>query len=301
VRRLLRDGHDVGLLVGPSHDPWRLADVARQVSWLEASLDAGTGLDAMVANFRPQWIFHLAAHGAYSWQRDSAAILKTNVLGTANLVDACLRVGVEAFINTGSSSEYGSKNHAAREDEPLEPDSPYAVGKAAATWYCSQAARATGAPLVTLRLYSVYGPYEEPRRFIPQLVARGLEGSLPPLASPATARDFVYIDDVCDAFLRVARAVEVPGAIYNVGTGVQTTLRQAVELATRVLPIEIEPDWQSMPDRSWDTSTWLADTTRLRERFGWSPPTDLELGLRLTADWMRERPDLKDRYRAASS
>ncbi len=301
VRRLLLDGHDVGLLVGPSRDPWRLADLSEQVRWLEASLESGSGLDAMVADFRPQWVFHLAARGAYSWQRDQATILRTNVLGTANLVDACLGAGFEAFVNTGSSSEYGSKDHAAREDEPLEPDSPYAVGKAAATWYCSQAARSSGAPMVTLRLYSVYGPYEEPRRFIPQLVARGLEGRLPPLASPATARDFVYIDDVCDAFLKVVGAIDVPGAIYNVGTGVQTTLRQAVELARRVLPIEIEPDWGSMSDRSWDTSIWLADNTRLRERFGWSPPTDLEHGLRLTADWMRDRPDLKERYRAASS
>jgi UDP-glucose 4-epimerase len=300
VRRLLRDGHELGLLVGPSHDPWRLDDISGQLRWLDANLETGTGLREMAANFRPQWIFHLAAHGAYSWQRDQAAILSTNVLGTSNLVEACLGAGFEAFVNTGSSSEYGSKDHAAREDELLEPDSPYAVGKAAATWYCVQSARATGANIVTLRLYSVYGPFEEPRRFIPQLVARGLEGKLPPLANPATARDFVYVDDVCEAFLKVAGAVD-PGAIYNVGTGVQTTLAQAVELARRVLRIETEPDWRSMPDRSWDTSTWFADTSRLQRRFAWTPPTDLERGLTKTADWLRGRHDLKERYRAASS
>jgi dolichol-phosphate mannosyltransferase len=255
----------------------------------------------MLAGFRPHWIFHLAAHGAYSWQRDQEAILRTNVLGTANLLEACLSVGFEVFVNTGSSSEYGSKDHAAREDEPLEPDSPYAVGKAAATMYCWQSARATGAPIVTLRLYSVYGPYEEPRRFIPQLVARGLEGNLPPLANPATARDFVYVDDVCEAYLRVAAGAIVSGAIYNVGTGVQTNLGQAVEMARRVLKVDQEPSWRSMPDRSWDTSTWLADTSKLRENIGWSPPTGLESGLTRTADWMRGRPDLKERYRAASS
>jgi nucleoside-diphosphate-sugar epimerase len=301
VRRLLLDGHELGLLVGPSHDPWRLAEVSGQVRWLDANLESGASLSAMLADFRPHWIFHLAAHGAYSWQRDQAAILSTNVLGTANLLEACLGVGFEVFVNTGSSSEYGSKDHAAHEDEPLEPDSPYAVGKAAATMYCWQSARATGAPIVTLRLYSVYGPYEEPRRFIPQLVARGLEGRLPPLANPATARDFVYVDDVCDAYLRVAASRIVSGAIYNVGTGVQTTLSQAVELARRVLQIEVEPSWRSMPDRSWDTSTWLADTSRLRTHVGWSPPTALESGLARTADWMRGRPDLNERYRAASS
>jgi dolichol-phosphate mannosyltransferase len=132
-------------------------------------------------------------------------------------------------------------------------------------------------------------------------VARGLEGNLPPLANPATARDFVYVDDVCEAYLRVAAGAIVSGAIYNVGTGVQTNLGQAVEMARRVLKVDQEPSWRSMPDRSWDTSTWLADTSKLRENIGWSPPTGLESGLTRTADWMRGRPDLKERYRAASS
>ena len=301
VRRLLEGGHQVALLARTSHDPWRLADISGQVQWIEAGLEEKTGLDAMLADFRPQWVFHLAAHGAYSWQRDPISILKTNVMGTANLLDACLEVGFEAFVNTGSSSEYGFKDHPPREDESLEPNSPYAVAKAAATLYCVQAARASGAPITTLRLYSVYGPWEEPRRFIPQLVARGLDGRLPPLASPDTARDYVYVSDVCDAYLRAARNVVEPGAIYNVGTGVQTTLRQAVEQARRVLGIAIEPVWRSMPDRGWDTGTWVADSSRLQDRLGWRPAIDLAQGLRLTSDWLAGNPTLKDRYLAASS
>lgn len=301
VRRLLQDGHVVGLLVRQGHDPWRLADLPDRVQWIQANLEEGTGLRAVVAEFRPQWVFHLAAHGAYSWQSDPVSILKTNVLGTANLLDACLATGFEAFVNTGSSSEYGFKDHPPREDEPLEPMSAYAVAKAAATLYCAQAARASDAPVATLRLYSVYGPWEEPKRFIPQLVARGLEGVLPPLASPETARDYVYISDVCDAYIRAARTKHEPGSIYNVGTGVQTTLRQAVEHARRVLGIAVEPRWGSMPDRGWDTTIWVADSSRLKERLGWGSAIDLDQGLRLTADWLADSPFLKTRYLAASS
>jgi nucleoside-diphosphate-sugar epimerase len=301
VRRLLQDGHVVGLLVRKGHDPWRLADVSGRVQWIEANLEEGTGLRTVVTEFRPQWVFHLAAHGAYSWQSDRASILKVNVLGTANLLDACLAIGFEAFVNTGSSSEYGFKDHPPREDEPLAPTSAYAVAKAAATMYCAQAARASDAPVVTLRLYSVYGPWEEPKRFIPQLVARGLEGLLPPLANPETARDYVYISDVCDAYVRAARTKLEPGSIYNVGTGVQTTLRQAVEHARRVLGIAVEPRWGSMPDRGWDTAIWVADSSRLRERLGWRSEIDLDHGLQLTADWLAASPFLKTRYLAASS
>jgi len=301
VRRLLEDGHEVALLVREGHDAWRLADMAERVRWIEAGLEDGSRLRALLADFRPHWVFHLAAHGAYSWQRDPVAILRTNVVGTANLLESCLVAGFEAFVNAGSSSEYGIKEHPPREDEAIAPNSPYAVAKAAATLYCSQAARASGAPISTLRLYSVYGPWEEPRRFISQLVARGLEGRLPALASPETARDYVFVDDVCDAFLAVARSATEPGAVYNVGTGVQTTLRQAVDIARVLLRIEVEPGWGSMPDRSWDTTTWVADVSRLRELVGWQASIDLEQGLRLTSEWLRNHPELKERYRAASS
>ncbi|MGI0130579.1 MAG: NAD-dependent epimerase/dehydratase family protein, partial [Thermoplasmata archaeon] len=289
------------LLVREGHDPWRLVEVSGHVRWISANLESRDLVAAAVAEFRPQWVFHLAAHGAYSWQRDPQSILKTNVLGTANLLDACLKSGFEAFVNTGSSSEYGFKDHAPREDESLHPSSSYAVSKAAATLYCSQAARAANAPVTTVRLYSVYGPWEEPQRFIPQLVARGLEGRLPPLASPDTARDYIYVSDVCAAYLNVARAAVEPGSVYNVGTGVQTTLRKAVEMARQGLGIAAEPRWQSMPDRSWDTSTWVSDSSLIKEASGWSPRVAFEQGLRLTADWLRENPDLQERYRAASS
>src|SRR5207249_3588655 len=202
--------------------------VEDRFTWLQADLDDRRQLRRTLSELRPQWVFHLAAHGAYSWQVDALAIMRTNVMGTASLVEACLEVGFEAFVNTGSSSEYGPKDHPPKEDEALVPNSRYAVAKAAATMYCTQAAIAAGAPITTLRLYSVYGPWEDPRRFVPQLVAQGLTGRLPPLASPDTARDYVYVDDVSDACLAAARGGSRPGAVYNLGTGVQTTLRQAV-------------------------------------------------------------------------
>jgi len=301
VRRLLHERHLVGVVVREGDDPWRLADVSGQVRWISANIESRDLVAAAVAEFRPQWIFHLAAYGAYSWQSDPHSILRTNVLGTANLLEACMKSGFEAFVNTGSSSEYGFKDHAPREDEALEPNSTYAVAKAAATLYCSQAARARNLPVATVRLYSVYGPWEEPQRFIPQLIARGLEGRMPPLASPDTARDYIYVTDVCDAYLSLARSVIDPGSVFNLGTGVQTTLRQAVEAARRVLGIAIEPTWMSMPDRGWDTSTWVADSSLIKERIGWGPNVDLKHGLRLTADWLRSSPGLNDRYRAASS
>src|SRR5437588_1238611 len=162
VRRLVAEGHRPSLLVRPGQDRWRLAGVEDRVTWCEAELDDPGSVGRLVAGVAPEWVFHLAAHGAYSWQNDPLAILRANVMGTACLVEACLAAGFEAFVNTGSSSEYGLKDHPPSEDEAPAPNSRYAVGKAAATLYCTQAAMAAGAPITTLRLYSVYGPWEDP-------------------------------------------------------------------------------------------------------------------------------------------
>ncbi len=153
ARRLLREGHETHLLVRPGYNGWRLEDVRQDVRLHEVDFGDAPALDKVVGAIRPDWIFHLAAHGAYSWQNDLAQIVQTNFIGTINLVEACLKTGCAAFVNTGSSSEYGFKTHAPSENEWLEPNSYYAVTKASATMFCRYTAQSRGAHLPTLRLY----------------------------------------------------------------------------------------------------------------------------------------------------
>ena len=152
----------------------------------------------------------------------------------------------------------------------------------------------------TLRLYSAYGPFEDPRRLLPSLIVHGRRGVFPPLVNPQTARDFVYVDDVVEAILLAAQHGRVAsGAIYNVGTGVQTTVGEAVEVARRVLTISGEPQWGSMPARVWDTDTWVADSRKIRTELGWEPRDTVESGFRKMAMWLDEHPELSDRYEHA--
>jgi dolichol-phosphate mannosyltransferase len=249
---------------------------------------------------KPEWVFHLAAHGAYSWEIDLDRIVATNLVGTVNLVRACLRTGFEAFVQAGSSSEYGFKKTAPGERTWVEPNSHYAVMKVAATHFCRLTAQQERVKIATLRLYSVYGPWEDPGRFVPTLVARGLAGTLPPLVDPRVARDYVYVDDVSEAFVRAAvKPHPEPGPVFNVGTGKQTTIRQAVAVARRVLAIPERPEWGTMPNRRWDTSSWVADSRAIRRALGWTPLYDFERGFRQTVAWMRAEPDRADWYRAA--
>jgi len=301
VRRLVADGHKVHLFTRRGRNQWRLDGVLSEVENHSVDLWDAATVGTLVERIRPAWVFHLATYGAYPEQNDFTEAVRTNVEGTLNLVRACISTGVETFVNSGSSSEYGFKDRAPDEDQGVDPISYYAATKASATIICRQLARMHAVRIVTLRLYSVYGPFEEPGRFIPALVLAGLRGSLPPLADPKIARDFVYIDDVIEAFLLAAASPALePGDVYNVGTGVQVTLAKAVAVAQELFGITGQPAWGSMANRSWDTSVWIADANRIREHLGWRPRHDFSTGLKLTRDWFEAHPDLQARYDPAS-
>jgi len=290
ARRALRDGHEVHLLLRPGHQSWRIDEIARDVRLHSAALQDRDQVTTVVHNIKPDWIFHLAAYGAYSTQKDFDQMVKTNVLGCASLLDACLTLGFDAFVNCGSSSEYGLKDHAPTEDETLEPNSYYAITKASASHYCDLAARTHGARVFTLRLYSIYGPYEEPGRFIPALLVHALRGELPPLVSARTARDYVFVDDACDAVVQVARWPELASGIYNVCTGVQTSLEQVVSMTRSMLNVSSEPQWGTMSQRSWDSDIWVGSPAKLKREIGWQPTTALQNGIHQTVAWLRNNP-----------
>ncbi|WP_217570751.1 NAD(P)-dependent oxidoreductase [Mesorhizobium sp. GbtcB19] len=300
VRRLLSMDWQVDLLLRPAFTTWRVPAGQKRLSTHLVDLTDASSVGTLLQRLRPRYVFHLAAHGAYSWQTDSARIASTNLEATRTLALASLEAGIEAFVHTGSSLEYGRKRHAPFEDAPAEPEGAYAISKAAATAFCRDLARQSGVRIPTLRLYSVYGPWEEPRRLVPSLLLHALAGQWPPLANPDTARDFVWLEDVIDALIIAAtRPLTDPGAIFNIGTGRQTTLRKIVDLVRGMTGCKAEPHWQSMPDRNWDTDVWQAETRRAAAELGWSAQTTLRTGMRKTMEWLREDRERLDFYRTS--
>lgn len=297
VRRLLSLGHDVYALIRPNSNTWRLSGVESDLILRSIHLEDEASVRDLVKETRPDWIFHLAAHGAYPSQRDLRQMISTNFVGTVNLVESCADEGFEVFVNTGSSSEYGLKESPTRETDDLQPNSFYAVTKAAGSLYCSFVGRSRGLRIVTLRLYSVFGPYEEPTRLIPVVLIHGFHGSLPPLVDPEISRDFVYTEDVEEAYLRAALAEEIEsGEIFNVGSGSQTSLEEVVDVAREAFQLAEEPRWGSMNPRSWDTSTWVADIARIKERLDWEPRNTFKDGFKKFAHWLLNDQDLTAFY-----
>lgn len=293
ARRLVLDGCETHLLLRSSYRPWRLREIAADVRIHFVDLQDAAAIRETLRRIRPDWVFHLAAFGAYPTQNGMGAMVETNLMSAVALLDACADIGVEAYVQTGSSSEYGFKDHPAGENEVLEPNSHYAITKAAATHYAQFTSRQRSLHAVAVRLYSVYGPYEEPSRLIPTLLVHAFEGRLPPLVSPHTARDFVYVDDAVEAILQVAAHSHLPrGSVYNVCTGKQSTVASVVSLVRELLAVPAEPVWSSMESRSWDTNSWVGSPQAIERDVQWKAAVDIATGLQKTIDWFRAHPDL---------
>lgn len=295
-RRLLNDGHEVHCLVRSEYNNWRIVDIQKDIQLHIVNLTDPENLLSVVSRLRPDWVFHLATYGAYSWQIDLNKTVQMNILATINLVDACLKTGFEIFINTGSSSEYGFKDHAPSENEWIDPNSYYAVTKASATLFCRYTAAHHNVCIPTLRLYSIYGAYENPGRLIPNIILHGMNGTLPMLVDPNVARDYLYMKDVENAYILLANQLRGnTGEVYNLGSGIQTPLSEVVSLACNIFRLSVKPEWGTMPNRKWDTTIWKANNDSIKT-IGWRPEFTFEQGFYQTVNWFLENPQMMKYY-----
>ena len=288
LRKLVKKNREVHIILRNEASTWRIDDIISRTKVHRSDLTNLDDLKKIIIEAKPTIIYHLATNGAYSDQVDADEIIKTNFLGTWNLLQASNLVPYRLFVNTGSSSEYGFKNKAMNEDDALEPYSYYAVTKSAQSMLCRFLALSQKKPIVTIRPFSVYGPFEEPRRLVPTLLKSLMDGSEMKLVSAKTARDFVYIDDVVEAYLKINKLIKASGEIINIGSGVQTSIGEMVRSACKVTGLKTVFKLDGMESRSWDTNTWVGDVSKARRLLGWRAKTSLETGLSKTWKWLRK-------------
>ena len=239
---------------------------------------------------RPKTVFNLSAYGGYERQDDRSNIHQVNYIGTLNLVTALLECGCEAFVMAGSSSEYGRNCAGPAEADPVEPNSDYAVSKAACSSLLQFYGKYDSFPCSHLRLYSVYGPWEERDRLIPRLVTLGLQGQLIPFVAGEITRDFVYVDDCTRAFVRAALVAcrSRPGSIYNIATGTKTSLADVAAIARERMQLRDEPRFGAMANRKWDLANWYGNPAKARAELDWEARVSFPAGLDLTIAWERQ-------------
>ena len=286
TRRLVRDGHDVHVLCRPESNFRRLADVASRLRTHPIGLLDSKRLTELLRVVRPDRIFHLADATVVAGTTAGAGeLLGVNLLGTVRLLEAAETVAYGGLVTTGDSFEYAPSREPLREGDVGLPESLHGITKLAATLQARAIARARGRPIVTLRLFSTYGPHDNPRRLVPRIISAARDGVSLQLSRPEIARDWVYVDDVVELYLEAGdRAAALAGQVFNAGSGRSTSLGEVVDLLLRLTGSSTVPRWGTFTAPAHDDTPWIADTTRCFEAFAWRPRTSLEEGLRATID-----------------
>ena len=248
-----------------------------------------------------EYVFHLGALISipYSYLH-TYEVAETNFMGTLNVLAACRRSGVTRLIHTSTSEVYGTARYTPMDEtHPLQGQSPYSASKIGAdklaeSFYCSY-----GLPVVTVRPFNTYGPRQSARAVIPALITQALTCDVVRVGNTETSRDFTYVSDTVDGFLCAARAENVNGRTFNLGTGAEVRIGSLVEhiLAMTGSRAQVSVDEQRLRPKDSEVYRLLSDNGLARQTLDWRPRTALEQGLKETIAWIQEHLDL---YRIGS-
>ncbi len=206
----------------------------------------------------------------------------SNLTATVNLLTVTAEVGCQRIVLAGSQEEPVAGNPEAF------PCSPYAVGKWASNAYARMFHALYQLPVVILRIFMVYGPAQrDERKLIPYVILSLLRGEVPELTAGHRPVDWVYVQDVVEAFVGAALTADVEGGTFDVGSGYLVTVRSLVERIARLIDPHIELRFGALPDRALE-QVRAASIAGTETVLGWKPAISLSEGLSRTVDWYRQ-------------
>lgn len=285
LERLISEDAEVYVL-GLSH-------VDKQnVAFIKCDICDRKEVEKIVSSVEPHVIFHLAAYGVKYGADDIYKAIEVNIKGTINLINAVKdNKNFELFINTGSEFEYGNKTAIIKEDTMLHPLTEYSSTKAAATLISMEYADKLRISIVTLRLFSIYGEDENKSRFIPYIINSILCKKEVKLTGCEQIRDYVYIDDIIDAYICTYKYFNKSNEIINISTGDSVTLKTILEIIQNIIGEKGNIQIGAVTYRENEMWKLVGDNSKANELIKWKPKTDLELGLKQTVDFYTRRND----------
>jgi len=242
-------------------------------------------------------IFHLGSLIAipYSYIHPREAI-ETNIMGTLNILMAARENGIEKVIHTSTSEVYGTAQYVPIDEKhPLQGQSPYSASKTGADMIAESFYRSFNVPVATIRPFNTYGPRQSARAVIPTIISQALTGEQVRLGSLHPTRDYTYVDDVVEAFIKVAESPKSIGKVINIGSNFEMSIG---DIAKKILSIIgkdniaiVTDERRIRPEKSEVERLWC-DNTRAKNILGWQPGTSFDTGLRKTIKWISDNINL---------
>ena len=236
-------------------------------------------------------VFHLGALIAipYSYVHP-LDFVQTNVLGTVNILNACLEEGVKKIIHTSTSEVYGTAQYVPiNEEHPVQGQSPYSASKISADKMAESYYRAFNLPVATVRPFNTYGPRQSARSIIPTIITQGLTSRSIHLGSLRPARDFTYVTDTVEGFIKVAESKKSVGQVLNLGSGKEISVGDLADMILKLLgkKIKIITDKKRIRPIKSEVERLLADNTKVCNLTDWQPKVPFKAGLEQTIKWIK--------------
>jgi dTDP-glucose 4,6-dehydratase len=238
-----------------------------------------------------QYVFHLGALVSipYSYLHP-IEVAETNFMGTMFVLVACQKAQVEKLIHTSTSEVYGTAQYIPMdESHPLQGQSPYSASKIGADKLVESFYRAYELPAVTVRPFNTYGPRQSARAVIPTIITQALTQLKINLGNLETTRDFTYVDDTIDGFIKAAMAEKIEGKTFNLGTGQEISIEDLANKIIRKIgnSSEIVVKSDRLRPKESEVFRLVSDNSMAIEELGWQPETEIDQGLDKTIMWIK--------------
>ncbi|MCE5214535.1 MAG: GDP-mannose 4,6-dehydratase [Methanobacterium sp.] len=241
-------------------------------------------------------IFHLGSLISipYSYQHPRETI-STNIMGTLNVLTAARENSVEKLVHTSTSEVYGTAQYVPIDEEhPLQGQSPYSASKIGADKIVESYHLTFDVPVATVRPFNTYGPRQSLRAVIPTIISQALTRERIFLGSLHPTRDYTYVKDLVDAYVKTATSNKTIGEVINIGSNFEISISQLVEKILSLIEKEvtIEQDPSRVRPQDSEVERLWCDNTKARKMLKWSPQTSFDEGLKETINWIVENPHL---------
>ena len=238
-------------------------------------------------------IFHLAALIGIPFSYHSPdSYVDTNIKGTLNVLQAAKRWKAQKVIHTSTSEVYGSAQYVPiDENHPINPQSPYAATKSAADSLALSFYRSFDLPVAILRPFNTFGPRQSARAIIPTIISQVYSGKKEiHLGNVHASRDFNYVENTVNAFLKVALVKEAIGEVFNSGSGQEATVAETIELIGKITgkKIKFSIDPQRLRPQKSEVERLLCNASKIQNICGWQELISFEEGLKKTCRWIKD-------------
>ena len=244
-------------------------------------------INEKIKKIKPDIVDHLATYGVNRNQTEDDKIINTNILGTINLFNAILQYGeVKKIVNVGSCFEYGPKLEKIKETDESNPQSVYGISKVEQTNIAKYFYEQKSLPIITLRVFNTFGPFEKPNRLIPSTILASLNQKKICINNPNDVRDFVFVKDVVEGLVKASK-IKKSGEILNIGTSNEYQVKEIVKKISKITKYD-NVVFQKSKNHEYGGKI-IADVTKLKRVLKWEPKYTMDEGLKETVDWIKMR------------